>query len=167
MQIRHDILKITGANNYCREPYRIKISRSAIEAFVNKQKIVCHHRNADPFTGFCTKDLKKMNMYYDRPADELKIISQSEHTTVHKTGIKFSDSHKEKLSNAKIGNTNALGHTGSKSWLGRTHTQSSRDKMKLHHVGTLGRHFYNNGCVTIAAFECPDGFVPGRLKRKK
>lgn len=26
-----------------------------------------------------------------------------------------------------------------------------------------GRHWYNNGEITISAFECPDGFVKGRL----
>lgn len=26
-----------------------------------------------------------------------------------------------------------------------------------------GRHWYNNGEITISAFDCPDGFVKGRL----
>ena len=103
MQIRHDILKVTGAHTYCREPYKIKISRSAIEAFVNEQPIVCHHRNAEPFTGFETKALKKMNMYYDRPADELKIVSLCEHNTIHHTHKSVSNDTRQKLSKAKRG----------------------------------------------------------------
>ena len=27
-----------------------------------------------------------------------------------------------------------------------------------------GRHWYNNGKISKRAYECPDGFVPGRLK---
>lgn len=26
-----------------------------------------------------------------------------------------------------------------------------------------GRHWYNNGFITISAFACPEGFVKGRL----
>ena len=29
-----------------------------------------------------------------------------------------------------------------------------------------GRHFYNNGKVTVATYECPEGFVPGKLNKK-
>ena len=27
-----------------------------------------------------------------------------------------------------------------------------------------GKHWYNNGKITIMAKECPEGFVPGRLR---
>ena len=30
-----------------------------------------------------------------------------------------------------------------------------------------GRKWFNNGTITIQAYECPDGFKPGRLKFKK
>ena len=30
-----------------------------------------------------------------------------------------------------------------------------------------GKHFYNNGQIQILAYECPDGFVKGGLKRKR
>jgi hypothetical protein len=29
-----------------------------------------------------------------------------------------------------------------------------------------GRKWYNNGNISIMAFECPKGFVKGRLKRR-
>lgn len=58
-------------------------------------------------------------------------------------GHKFSDSSKEKMRKAKKGK-----------------------KQNWEHGHLKGRHFYNNGIVTIAAFECPEGFVPGRLKRR-
>lgn len=28
-----------------------------------------------------------------------------------------------------------------------------------------GMHFFNNGKINIRAKECPDGFVPGRIKK--
>ena len=30
-----------------------------------------------------------------------------------------------------------------------------------------GKHCYNNGIIGIRAFECPEGFVPGKLKKNK
>lgn len=34
-------------------------------------------------------------------------------------------------------------------------------------ITTKGKHWYNNGKIQIFAFECPDGFVPGRFKNSK
>ena len=31
-------------------------------------------------------------------------------------------------------------------------------------TGTKGKHWYNNGEINIKARECPEGFVPGRIK---
>ena len=28
-----------------------------------------------------------------------------------------------------------------------------------------GMHWYNNGKISKRAYECPDGFVPGRIKK--
>jgi len=30
--------------------------------------------------------------------------------------------------------------------------------------GSKGMHWYNNGIINLSAYECPEGFVPGRLK---
>jgi hypothetical protein len=49
-----------------------------------------------------------------------------------------------KISAAKIGNTNAKGNTN-----------------------VRGRRWYNNGITSIMAYECPIGFVPGQLRKKK
>jgi hypothetical protein len=41
----------------------------------------------------------------------------------------------------------------------------SETRKRLHIVtrGSTGMHWYNNGIVQLSAFECPDGFVKGRL----
>jgi hypothetical protein len=42
-----------------------------------------------------------------------------------------------------------------------------REKMKLIAMKRpKGRKWYNNGNISIMAFECPKGFVKGRLKRR-
>lgn len=29
-----------------------------------------------------------------------------------------------------------------------------------------GKHWFNNGIIETYAFECPEGFIPGMLRRK-
>lgn len=43
--------------------------------------------------------------------------------------------------------------------------KQSETRKRLHIItrGSTGMHWYNNGIVQFSAFECPDGFVPGRL----
>ena len=31
----------------------------------------------------------------------------------------------------------------------------------------IGKHYYNNGIITVKRYECPEGFVPGILKKHK
>lgn len=35
--------------------------------------------------------------------------------------------------------------------------------MSKNYINKTGKHWYNNGIVQVQAFECPDGFVLGRL----
>jgi hypothetical protein len=94
------------------------------------------------------------------------------------------------MSEANKGNKYA---TGNKNWLGKHHSEESKIKIgkankgksrsietrrtiseslkkcyadKGHHWsnGSLGMHWYNNGLVNKLAFECPEGFIAGRLK---
>lgn len=36
---------------------------------------------------------------------------------------------------------------------------------KKGNTATKGRHWYNNGKISIRVKECPDGFTPGRLRK--
>ena len=92
------------ARKYCREDIS-KIARYAEAVADTTQTWICHHRNAEPFTGFRTKDLKKMNMYLQRPASELKFVTYSEHTSIHGKGRHFthSDKYRKKISESLKG----------------------------------------------------------------
>ena len=73
------------ARKYCRED--ISNIEGYAEAIADTTRTwICHHRNAEPFTGFCKADLKKMNMYLNRPASELKFVSPKQHYAIHKPG---------------------------------------------------------------------------------
>lgn len=106
-------------------------------------------------------------------------------------GIKMSDKTKSKLSKSKKGkyvgkqwfnngvieilvynqpdgfskgrlpfSEEAKKHIG-KSSIGRKLSQEAREKVSN---SKKGKHAYNNGKVTIKAYECPEGFKPGFLK---
>ena len=44
--------------------------------------------------------------------------------------------------------------------LGRNHTQEAKYRVSK---ANKGRKYYNNGIIEVMRFECPEGFVPGRL----
>lgn len=70
-------------------------------------------------------------------------------------GAKLSEETKQKLREAN---------------LGKKHSCETRMKISSSAKGkntwTKGRHWYNNGKVMLQADECPDGFVPGMLKKE-
>lgn len=111
----------TNAKKYCRED--ISLIKNYAEALADTtQTWLCHHRNAEPFTGFCTDDLKKMNMYYKRPASELKFVTRREHMIIHQI---HSNSH------GRTGKVNTIEHNSaiSKANTGRKFTAEHRAKL--------------------------------------
>ena len=63
-------------------------------------------------------------------------------------------------------------------WKGRCHTEESKKRMSEAQKGKhfseehkknigearKGMHWYNNGKINKLCYECPDGFIPGRIK---
>ena len=120
----------------------------------------CHHRlethNSDGerrLVDISYKELKALGMYYNRPAEELIFLTESEHNAFKK-GKTCSAETRRKMK----GNKNALGYK---------HSEEAKKKLgeaKKGNTYTKGKHWYNNGKINTVAKECPDGFVPGRLR---
>lgn len=140
------------------------------------------------------KELIALDMYYNRPADELIFLTKSEHHSLHSKGESnsmygkkhtdeakykirttwdyekhFTDETKKKMSEAHKGekNTNYGKHISeeAKKKISAKNKGKRRDddvKKKISEIHK-GRHWYNNGIIEKLCFECPDGFVPGRL----
>lgn len=70
-----------------------------------------HHRKGDNIP---RKKLKALGLYYNRPADELIFLTESEHDSLHKKGKHLLEEHKNKLSDA---------HKG------KRHTEEAKKKM--------------------------------------
>ncbi|MBP5422655.1 MAG: GIY-YIG nuclease family protein [Paludibacteraceae bacterium] len=98
-------------------------------------------------------------------------------------GLVCSESTKEKLRKANLGKKLSE-ETREKirlSSTGRKHSEETKHILSAKLKGRVfskewteklskackGTHYYNNGVVTVRARECPEGFVPGYIKKKK
>ena len=134
------------------------------------------------------KELIALDMYYNRPAEELIFLTTKEHnalnkgkqawnkgkSTSEKTRKKMSDAHKGKQLSAEHKKKIGEKSKGRRPMLGKHHSEESKKKMseaqKGKHIGNTaskGMHWYNNGKENRFCFECPDGFVSGRIYNKK
>ena len=138
-------------------------------------------------------ELKALGMYYNRPSDELIFLTVKEHNAFKK-GKKPSEETRKKLSEANKDKNNPFygkrhseetkkkmrcswdydkhfseetkkklseASKGNKHFLGKKHSEETKKKMSKAKKGT---HWFNNGKICIRAKECPQGFIPGRLR---
>ena len=96
-------------------------------------------------------------------------------------GKHFSEEHKKKLSEANKGrhHSEESKKKMSEAHKGKHHSEESKKKLSEANKGKKlseetkkklsearkGRRWYNNGKISKRAKECPDGFVPGRIKK--
>lgn len=199
---------------YCKDYENIEnYEKAKADDFKNWE---VHHRlethNSDGerrLVDITADELKALDMYYNRPADELIFLTIYEHSRLHMKGKHLSEETRKKIGAASKGNKYALGYKHSEeaknkiseamkgennSFYGRHHTEETKKKMsearKGQHLGKdnpfygkthseefrkkigeinkvkmKGMRFFNNGKINIRAKECPEGFVPGRIKK--
>ena len=168
---------------YCKEPEKIEnYDKAAADNFKGWE---CHHRKG---VDISREKLKALGMYYNRPADELIFLKHSEHRFLHKKGKSLSEETRKKISDANKGKqfSEETRKKMSESDKGRTVSEKTRKKISEAKKGnkynlgkkrsdeakkklseaSKGRRWFNNGKINTMAKECPQGFVPGILKRK-
>lgn len=130
----------------------------------------CHHKKGVEFT---QKELISLGMYYNRPAEELIFLTLAEHASLHMKGKLKSAETKKKMSEAQKGHPvsektkKKLSEMNKGKWkgenngmYGKKHSEEARKKLSLTHKG---RRWFNNGKISKFCYECPEGFVPGRV----
>ena len=168
---------------FCKEPEKIEnFKKAAADNFVGWR---CHHRlethNSDGerrIVDITPAELKALGMYYNRPAEELVFLTISEHRSLHNSGSgnpMCNEDIRKKVSETKKGKC-----TGEYNpFYGKKHSEESCRKMSAAHKGkrlskehinkvaeaNRGKHWYNNGKENKFCFDCPPGFVPGRLRK--
>ena len=139
---------------YCCEDIS-KIENYDLAVADKTQTWCCHHRMELIITGAVVdstmQDLIDWDIYYNRPADELILLTKSEHNRLHcegkpswNSGVKLSEEQKK----------NMKGHKRSEKF-----KKNVSDKMKKY-------KWWNNGLVNKRSIEQPEGFVHGRLYKQ-
>lgn len=113
-------------------------------------------------TDISMTELKTLDAYYSRPAEELIFLTKAEHMSLHrkgkaspKKGIASSEETRNKMSKALKGKRSG--------YKDKHHSVETKKKLSEENKG---KHWYNNGKECRFCFECPEGFIPGRLINK-
>lgn len=92
---------------YCKEYWKIENYEKAISS---DEKWHCHHRlethnsdNERRLVDLTKEELIALNMYYNRPAEELIFLTVKEHQNLHHIGKKYSEETKNKMSEVQKG----------------------------------------------------------------
>lgn len=153
----------------------------------------CHHRRETDGEVLLSKDeLIEMGLYYDRPPNELILLTKHEHMKLHCSlrnlgndymrGKTLSQEIREKISKGRKGKSNGRSGTHltdeTKSKISNSHkgkhlSEETKKKIgekistaKIGNTNVRGMKWFNNGIRTVRAYECPDGFTQGRIIKK-
>lgn len=99
------MIKEYNVKKYCCEDIS-KIENYELAINDKTQTWDCHHRGEIlPCGRFSINDLKKFNLYWNRPANELIFLTHSEHRKLHKPnlGKQHSEESKQKIANSLKG----------------------------------------------------------------
>ena len=156
------------AKSYCKDD--ISLIENYDKAIADTTQLWhCHHRRE---TIYSRSELKEIGEYYNRPACELIFLTPLEHYRLHYSGEKsprfgkpstFKGKHHSAETRKKMSELNkGKNHP----FFGKHHSEKTRRKMSKALIGNkrqLGKHWYNNGIISVLARECPNGFVKGRI----
>lgn len=167
---------------YCKDFEKIENYEEAVND--KSETWDCHHRLEAVFT---LVELKRAGWYLDRKPEELIFIRRSEHRNNPDLHIGVRRNHevrrgkkrkplsaetKAKISAALKGKKLSEEHAAKVAFAhkGKKHTEETKRKVSKALKGNQhvkGKLWYNNGIKSVMAFECPEGFVKGRIYRRK
>lgn len=149
---------------YCKHPELIENYDLAIN---DKENVWhCHHRLETHFSDgtprpinaqLSQKELIALDMYYDRPPEELIFLSEKEHL-IFKSGEAnpfYGKTHTQEVKNKVIESNHRRKGEKRPNFHPSENSIAVFKKMK-------GSHWYTNGFENVRAFECPPGWKPGR-----
>lgn len=167
---------------FCKEPEKIEnYDKAKADNFKGRR---CHHRlethtsdGERRAVDISVAELQALGMYWYRPASELIFLTISEHRSLHTKGESNPMYGKQGYWKGKTGPNKGKLAGENNLMYGKKHSDETLRKMREAKKGKhasketkkkmslqkTGRHWYNNGKENKFCYECPDGFVTGRL----
>ena len=138
--------KCTGADNPFYGKHHTEETRKKLSE-INKGK---HTGEDNPFYGktHSEETRKKLSDSWDYDKHFSTEVKRKM-SEAHK-GKKFSEEHKKKIGASRKGK--------------KMSEEFCRKMSVSNRINNIGRHWYNNGKISKRAYECPPGFIPGRIK---
>lgn len=162
------MVNVKQAKKYCCED--ISLIENYTEAIADKTQTWDIHHRAEilPCGRYTKAQLEKHGLYWNVPASQLIFLKHSEHRRLH--NLNMSDEIHTKRCIALGGENNPM--------YGKHHSSETRAKLSnaakiaqhkpevlaKQRAAKKGKHWWNNRIVQLQAFECPKGFVAGRLR---
>lgn len=167
------------------------------KAIADDSRWECHHRLETHFSDgtprpanakLLREELVALGMYWDRPPEELIFLSKSEHVSWHASGYNYckgrhlSEDHKQKISEGNKGKQRTseqrerysaaakkrgISPETRAKMVANRHWQPTAEYRNAISKAFKNRKWWNNGVINRREFECPEGFVPGRLPFSK
>lgn len=135
----------------------------------------CHHRRETHLpngerrlVNITQKELIALEMYYNRPANELIFITASEHNKFQE-GWHHTEESKKKIGEASKGRQHSDESKKKMSEAAKDKPKTEEHKKKIaaaSKINSTGRHWYHNDKDNFFCYECPPDCEPGMLKRK-
>lgn len=142
----------------------------------NYEGWVLHHKLG---VGVPREELMELNLYYDRPPQELIFVTEKEHRGIHNKGMKHKESWRRKISKVWKGKKHSKQHNerirqaALRRWKNKEERARQSERIKAVctpernekiRLGKLGKKWFTDGKVCVLREECPEGFTAGRKK---
>ena len=145
-----------------------------------------YHRPAEELIFLTRREHNAFNKGKKHTEETKKKIGAASKGNKNALGYRHTDEAKNKIAEAMKGENNpfygrhhteeskrknAEAHKGKhlgkdNPFYGKTHSEEVKKRIsEKNKVKMKGMRFFNNGKINIRAKECPDGFVPGRIKK--
>lgn len=122
----------------------------------HKQKI-CNANRGRKLTDAHKQKLREANLGKKESEETRRKISKAcKGKTCCWKGKKLSEEHRKHISE---------GNKGKNTWM--KGSKASKETIRKRVEKLKGRYFYNNGIEMVFTYECPEGFVPGMIKRRQ
>ncbi len=160
------IIAVSNCGRIMRKNGKIEIARRGQIVFVGEKRLrmLVYHFLANNFIVKTEEDILKRRTFIDHithtPTNMHINDIRNLRWCTQKENCNFKEA-KLNRSKAKIGNTYAKGYK---------HSKEAKEKISAAKKGNTyakGKRWYNNGIRSVFTYECPIGFVPGRIIKKK